>query len=81
MLRYVMLWCPFNTPASAVATATGVGWGWTVVAFMVSAQWEEVLSPLSSNPALFEDGWRVSESANYVLILKGFQQATGDAGL
>jgi hypothetical protein len=23
---------------------------------MVSAQWEEALSPLSSNPALFEDG-------------------------
>jgi hypothetical protein len=26
-----------------------------VVDFMVSAQWEEALSPLSSNPALFED--------------------------
>jgi hypothetical protein len=56
MVCYVMLWCPFNTPASAVGV---------VVAFMVSAQWEEALSPLSSNPALFEDGF----TAVYIFIM------------
>jgi hypothetical protein len=34
-----------------------------VAYFMASAQWEEALSPLSSNPALFEDGHAAGEKA------------------
>jgi hypothetical protein len=34
---------------------------------MVSAQWEEALSPLSSNPALFEDGF--TEVLNIIILI------------
>jgi hypothetical protein len=47
---YVMLWCPFNTPAIAVGVGGGGFHGIRSVG--VGAQ-----PALSSNPALFEDGF------------------------
>jgi hypothetical protein len=41
---------------------------------MVSAQWEEALSPFSSNPALFKDGFTacVLNGLDFMVPLKGW---------